>query len=1114
MIADKSLVELVGLHTASLKGISSLRRLIQLGRLDLAEQFAKPQLGNDKFHVLGLVGLVLIACHQKRASLALAMGDRLRRVAPNDALSWALAGAAYLQARAMEDAEAAYRHAVSMAPERLDYLVGLAYAVEATGVVSRVQPVLDRLIGRLGDRSPARSMLIEAVLDLQLASSTPLVAAAYLTADGVLHGWAWDRTSPTQRQAVVCSQDGACIADATAELSSSLLRSKGVGDGCHGFALAVPPGVTGIADVRLVGGETALAGAPIVIPSGTAGWLETGDGRYVTGWAKNRSAPARPVSVVITSDVGQEVVIKTSPPPSAPDDASSKEVGGFIADFGPPPMGRLTQRYEAYFRESGQALRGSPMQVVSARRAVDASRGLSTWFRINQAALLKLGMPAESYQFLRRDLLPLAHQHAWREAFGRRRLPELGAPDHGAPEETRIVDVVIPVYRGVEDTLACIEAVLRAKNKTRMHLVLIDDATPEPTLATAIRSYASRRRVTVLRNATNRGFVVSVNRGMALHPDRDVILLNSDTLVHGNWLDRLVAAAEVNPNVGTITPLSNTATICSYPEVGRDNVFPDPAQLVEIDTLCASLQVTESIEIPTGVGFCMYIRRACLDDVGLFDADLWGRGYGEENDFCLKAAYLGWQNVATPNVYVAHRGGTSFGDEGNAQLSANLRRLNLLHPGYDNLIAGFQSADPLAPYRKQLDLARLRRVGPQRVILQVTHALGGGTERHVSDLVDDLAREGVSCLILRPVDGGRLKLDVPEAWMCPNLIFDPQTEDAELFALLRSLAVAHVHFHHFHDLPEALLFKLPEQLGCTYDVTIHDYSWICPRITLIDATGRYCGEPQLERCEQCLSDLGSRLPGVVSVATLRASSGDLLSGARRVFVPTEDVQRRLRRYFPAVDFTVRPHPEAETRTSVSVPPIQSDRNLRVAIIGAIGDHKGYRELVACAEDARQRGLALKFIVIGHTQDDPALFRLGNVFVSGKYREVELPALLTRFRCDAALFLSVWPETWAYTLSAAIAGGLLPIAYDLGAFAERIRKIGVGVLFPLGLSAREINDLILKACQLYRTRPARHGHLGVPAYRDMLNDYYELGSRWHSRAARAPSRTRQRIRGEV
>ena len=64
--------------------------------------------------------------------------------------------------------------------------------------------------------------------------------------------------------------------------------------------------------------------------------------------------------------------------------------------------------------------------------------------------------------------------------------------------------------------------------------------------------------------------------------------------------------------------------------------------------------------MPTGHGFCLYIRAECLDETGLLREDLFAQGYGEENDFCMRARHLGWRHVAVPGVFVAHHGAGSF----------------------------------------------------------------------------------------------------------------------------------------------------------------------------------------------------------------------------------------------------------------------------------------------------------------------------------------------------------------------------------------------------------------------------------------------------------------------
>src|SRR5690606_32183786 len=128
------------------------------------------------------------------------------------------------------------------------------------------------------------------------------------------------------------------------------------------------------------------------------------------------------------------------------------------------------------------------------------------------------------------------------------------------------------------------------------------------------------------------GFVKSVNRAMR-HSSRDVVLLNADTEVHGNWLDRLASHAFSNSKVATVTAFSNNATICTFPDIGGSPSLPFGKSLADIDIAFARANLGRSVEIPTGVGFCMFISRATLAHLGLFD-EAFGRGYGEETDFC------------------------------------------------------------------------------------------------------------------------------------------------------------------------------------------------------------------------------------------------------------------------------------------------------------------------------------------------------------------------------------------------------------------------------------------------------------------------------------------------
>ncbi|HYT92900.1 MAG TPA: glycosyltransferase, partial [Gemmataceae bacterium] len=525
----------------------------------------------------------------------------------------------------------------------------------------------------------------------------------------------------------------------------------------------------------------------------------------------------------------------------------------------------------------------------------------------------------------------------------------LGLPPRHGTQTGKPIDVIIPVYKGLTETLRCLQTVLSAKTTIAHEVVVINDSSPDLLLACSLRMMSNKGLITLLENPVNLGFVQTINRGLALHPERDVLLLNSDTEVYNDWLDRLHRAAYAARDVGTVTPLSNNATICSYPRFCEDNPIPEDLPPEQLDVLCASINASQYVDVPTAVGFCMYIRRDCLDQVGILDAEHFGKGYGEENDFCMRAAARGWRHLLTADTFVRHLGGTSFGAAKNPAVERALKVLDLLHPDYGNQVGAHLMENPALPLRRRLDLARL--VGAQPAILYISHSRGGGTERHVVDMATRLQAEGCRALILRPVDAGHVSLEQVNVKNTPNLVFAMPEEYWTLREALLDLGVEHIHVHHIIGLPAPVL-ELIRDLGLPYDWTVHDYYPICPRINLIDETGSYCGEPEPSRCNVCLEKNGGPLPGAkVEIQQWRRDYGAWLAGARKVMVPHRDVAVRLARYFPDVQFTERRHLEALTLARPVSARYAAGEVLRVAIIGMIGVHKGSEILLGCARDA-------------------------------------------------------------------------------------------------------------------------------------------------------------------
>ncbi len=270
------------------------------------------------------------------------------------------------------------------------------------------------------------------------------------------------------------------------------------------------------------------------------------------------------------------------------------------------------------------------------------------------------------------------------------------------------VDIIIPVYNAAALLQRCFAALDRCTDAQQARVLLIDDASPDPAIAPVLDAWAasSPLRPRVLRNPVNLGFIGTVNRGFR-ETRGDALLLNADTEVTPGWLERMRQALASDARIATVTPFSNNAEICSWPDFCRN--APVPADADRIARAFAEAPPPGYPDLPTAVGFCMLIRRAALDALGDFDQATFGRGYGEENDFCLRVAAHGWRNVLADDCYVVHAGGGSFAPLGLKPGGDNLARLIARYPRYNAQVAAFIEADPLASRRAQV-AARYREL--------------------------------------------------------------------------------------------------------------------------------------------------------------------------------------------------------------------------------------------------------------------------------------------------------------------------------------------------------------------------------------------------------------------
>ena len=264
--------------------------------------------------------------------------------------------------------------------------------------------------------------------------------------------------------------------------------------------------------------------------------------------------------------------------------------------------------------------------------------------------------------------------------------------------------MIVPVYEDEAATRACLETLAAARPPFEHRILVIDDASPNAALAARLDEAAAEGAFELIRNPRNLGFAAAVNKALALRERGDVLLLNADTLLPPGAVERLWRLSRCAPDIGAVTPFSNNGELTSYPLRNEANPLPSAAGGRALDALARDVNGDVLVDIPNGVGFCLYVTQACLDAVGDLP-ELYAQGYYEDVEFCLAARERGFRNVAAPGMFVGHAGSRSFTTRKQALVMRNLQLIEARFPGYRLETAAFVALDPLRPYRAALDAA-------------------------------------------------------------------------------------------------------------------------------------------------------------------------------------------------------------------------------------------------------------------------------------------------------------------------------------------------------------------------------------------------------------------------
>lgn len=918
--------------------------------------------------------------------------------------------------------------------------------------------------------------------------------------DNHVEGWVFQRNVPQSTMMVSLFIDGAFVTNALSDEYREDLKHAGIGDGEHAFRIPIPEryldGTEHEIDIRV--GERQLHNSPLrfvlsrfdgIVPTPAlpqskikkqtkpasvpayAGNLDLAEYPEIRGWAWNENEPDKVLSVDIfingqkvdkvladefrtdleNAGIGNgmkafRVMLRSSLDPSREHFVSAK-IANTDTELGGSPRTLNFATAIAPFRSTIERRQGSPLPYTSV------------------TATEKRAAKEEE-----RASLPLQQLDTGKAT---QPVAELAASRLQALEKLAPPTVIVPIFNAPAEVKDCLEALMR-NTTSPCELLLIDDCSTDKAIGKLLVKYEGRPHITILRNEKNLGYTRTVNLGIG-RAKHDVVLLNSDTRVTPRWLENLCYAAYRAPNVATVTAISDNSGAFSVPHEGS-NVLPDWLGDDRTGRLISAASGGIYPESPTGNGFCMYVKRQALNEIGTFDHHSFPRGYGEENDFCMRAAKAGWKHLVDDSTFVFHTRSASFGEEKQALIETSAQVLREKHPEYKPLVNAFTTSSAMLQMRTRISQtmenmqARHKEGTPTKPdglprALYVLHGEAtGGTPQTNADLMRSMQGvydtfvldcDGEVILLKRYIDGVFYDM---EEWILPRKLSPLESRrddyDAVIFEVLKAYAFELVHIRHLYRHMMSLP-HIAKALGIPVLLSLHDFYYVCPSINLVDECGKYCAGICTKSVPEAGKDCSTPFSGVELPPLKHRWVKDWQEKTRAIlpyadaFVTTcLDAKNLYIRTFPEMKqmrFEVIEHGrDFKSQKALARKP-QKGKPLRILIPGQLTPHKGadfIAELIAI--DKQQKKSLLEFHLLGHL---PARYRhLGEWH--GTYRREEFYDRVAATGCHLVGIFSSWAETYSHTLSEAWACGLPVVASHYGALGERIRAHGGGWLLDI------------------------------------------------------------------
>lgn len=607
------------------------------------------------------------------------------------------------------------------------------------------------------------------------------------------------------------------------------------------------------------------------------------------------------------------------------------------------------------------------------------------------------------------------------------------------------IDIIVPIYNGYEYFDALFATIRRTSVPFR--LILVNDNSSDKRIAPYLEKIADTfEHAMVITNEVNSGFVKSVNAALRQVKGHAVVV-NTDIELPDKWLERLITPLYKDPSIASATPMTNSGTICSFPLIMQDNWLLPGLSTDEID--CAFQKVRPVYcNIPTGIGFCMAMSYNAIEKIGFFDEDTFGRGYGEENDWCQRAQMAGFKNIMVENLFVWHKHGGSYTYAEKKKLSEqNTNAVISKHPEYVISVDSILSNKYQYELRAYILSVLLPLCPRGEVVCYFDHSLGGGANEYLNRLLEN-HRMDLSYVVTYHC--GYKKYDVRILFGSLDY-FISFTSLAALMDYLSAQGIDKIVVNSLFAYPDidgvlAAILKMKKERVLPLTYLLHDYFAICPVYYLLDINNQFCGNSGYSHCNECdrsnIAGLSEFIPDA-DINQWRAQWKAFLMECDTIVAFSNASEKILESVYtglPRVDVT--PH------IVDYVTPVKREKKayktLNIGFIGKIDLRKGsalIREMGAIIDN---NNLNIRLYLFGESISPIDCDCLTQ---TGKYDIGALESLTKNHDIDIFIIPSIWPETFSYTTQEAIEMNMPVACFDIGAPAERVKEYEKGIIIP-------------------------------------------------------------------